>query len=192
MDHLLENSIMTDTELAALSLYNQEYFGILIERYEEKLRRYVRRITYVSDEDQEDILQNVFLKAYINLNGFNKKLSFNSWIYRITHNEVIDWSRKEKTRKKYGYYDHDDELFTWTEDTQHFLKELDVRDRKVEVGKILERLDLKYREILVLRFMEGQSYRDMSDILKKPEGTIATLVNRAKQSFKEHYEEFTT
>ena len=192
MDELLKNSIMTDTELASLSLHNQEYFGILIERYEEKLRRYVRRITNVSNEDQEDILQNVFLKAYLNLNGFNSKLSFNSWIYRIAHNEVVDWSRKEKTRKKYGQCDFDDEVFTWTEDTQHFLEELNLRDRQVEVGKILGRLDMKYREILILRFMEGQSYRDMSDILKKPEGTIATLVNRAKQSFKEHYEEFTT
>jgi RNA polymerase sigma-70 factor (ECF subfamily) len=192
MDQLLENSIMTDAELASLSLHNQEYFGILIERYEEKIRRYVRRITHVPHEDQEDILQNVFVKAYININGFNAKLSFNSWIYRIAHNEVIDWSRKETTRKKYGIYDHDDEVFNWTEDSTHFLKELDVRDQQVEVGKILGRLDIKYREILILRFMEGQSYRDMSDILKKPEGTIATLVNRAKKSFKEHYEEFTT
>ncbi|MFT7328144.1 MAG: RNA polymerase sigma-70 factor (ECF subfamily) [Crocinitomicaceae bacterium] len=181
---------MTDNELVSLSLINQEYFGILMGRYEFKLRRYVRRITNVNNEDQEDILQDIFLKTYLNLNGFNKTLSFSSWIYRITHNEVVDWSRKEKTRKKHGKYDYDDEIFNWTEDTQHFLNKLELQNQKKEIGTILNKLDVKYREVLVLKFIEDQSYREISDILKKPEGTIATLINRAKKSFKLHYETF--
>lgn len=191
MDQLLEKTIMTDNELVSLSLHSQEYFGILVERYEDKLRRYIRRITNINSEDQEDLLQDVFVKTYLNLNAFDNQLSFSSWIYRITHNEVVDWSRKESTRKKYGKYDYEDEVFTWTNDTQHFLQELDLRDQQIEIGKVLNQLDRKYREVLVLKFLEGQSYREISDILKKPEGTIATLINRAKKSFKEHYEQVT-
>ena len=80
MDNDLNNCIYTDVELVRLSLGDQEYFGLLVERYEQKLHRYIQRITYVTSEDQEDMLQNIFLKVYINLNGFNTDLSFNSWI----------------------------------------------------------------------------------------------------------------
>lgn len=188
MDTSIKNLILTDNELVSLSLENQEYFGVLVERYEGKLSRYIRRITNVPIEDQEDILQNIFLKTYLNLNGFNKKLSFNSWVYRIAHNEIIDWSRREKIRIKYGKFDFEDEIFDWTADGQHFLQEFHALESQAEIGNILLQLEIKYREALVLKFIEGYSYREISDILKKPEGTIATLINRAKKSFKEHYE----
>lgn len=188
MDTSMENLILTDNELVSLSLENQEYFGVLVERYEDKLSRYIRRITNVSHEDQEDMLQNIFLKTYMNLNGFNKKLSFNSWIYRIAHNEIVDWSRREKTKIKYGKFDFDDEVFDWTADGQNFLQEFHTLESQEEIGNILSQLTINYREVLVLKFIEGYSYREISDILKKPEGTIAALINRAKKSFKEYYE----
>jgi RNA polymerase sigma-70 factor (ECF subfamily) len=184
----LDNLICTDNELAALSSQNQEYFSVLIERYEQKLGRYIKRITNVSKEDQEDILQNIFIKTYMNLNGFDTTLSFNSWIYRIAHNEIIDWARKQKNQEKHGKYDYDDEIFSWTEDTQHFLKALDISEGRLEVQNIFKKMEPRYREVLVLKFLEGYSYREMSDILKKPEGTIATLINRAKKAFKQQYE----
>ncbi len=188
MNSLLENSILTDNELVALSLSEQDYFGILIERYQNKLLRYVNRITNVSHEDAQDILQNIFIKAYINLHGFDRKLSFNSWIYRIAHNEVVDWSRKSKTKQKYGQIDYDDEVFDWTEDGQHFLKEFYAEEDRQELQRVLQQLPVKYREVLVLKFIEGYSYSEMSDILKKPEGTIGTLMNRAKKKLRELYE----
>jgi RNA polymerase sigma-70 factor (ECF subfamily) len=65
----------TDEEIVVLSLKNQEFFTYLIERYEEKLFRYIRRISNTTQEDAEDILQESFLKCYRNLNGFDTKLS---------------------------------------------------------------------------------------------------------------------
>ena len=50
--------------------------------------------------------------------------------------------------------------------------------------KVFTKLPIKYKEILVLKYLEEKDYREMSDILRKPMGTIATLVNRAKQKFK--------
>lgn len=188
MDTLLENLIMTDRELADLARNNPDYFGILVERYESKIGSYIKRITHVVAQDHEDIIQNIFIKAYININSFDRSLSFSSWMYRIAHNEAIDWSRKSKTKIKYGHHDHDDEVFNWTADNNHFLQELEVKENNIEINNILNTLDSKYREVLYLKFIEGTSYRDMSDILKKPEGTIATLINRAKKQFKNHYE----
>ncbi|MEA2112539.1 MAG: sigma factor-like helix-turn-helix DNA-binding protein, partial [Patescibacteria group bacterium] len=54
---------------------------------------------------------------------------------------------------------------------------------KQEVFLMLSKIDIKYREVLILKFLEEKSYREMSDILRKPEGTIATLINRAKKEF---------
>lgn len=184
----LHKIIMSDAELVSASLANQEFFRVLVERYQEKIDRYIQRMTQVSREDKEDLLQNIFIKVYVNLNGFNNKLSFNSWIYRIAHNEIIDFSRKEKTKIKYGKYDYEDDIFCWIPGEKDFLMDIYADESRVEIAKVLQKIDLKYREVLVLKFIEGCSYQEMSDILKKPEGTIATRINRAKKIFKEYYE----
>jgi len=54
---------------------------------------------------------------------------------------------------------------------------------KEKIFSVLEKMDIKYREVLILKFLEGKSYHEMSDILRKSEGTIATLINRAKKEF---------
>ena len=61
---------MTDGELVKLTLKNQEYFRYIIERYDDKLLRYILRISSMSREDAEDVLQDVFISVYKNLNGF--------------------------------------------------------------------------------------------------------------------------
>ena len=63
-------------------------------------------------------------------------------------------------------------------------KEIDLITDKQLITDILNSLDYKYKEILELKFLEEKDYREISDILKKPLGTIATLINRAKKQFK--------
>jgi len=173
----------TDIELVNQSLKNRDCFVYLIKRYEQKLFRYITRISGLRKEDAEDVLQGVFIKVYQNLNDFDPDLKFSSWIYRITHNQTISNHRKLRTRPQ--------EIFVEDDLLNNFASELDLEknadDVKLKkiVGGVLTILDEKYREILVLRFMEDQSYQEMADILKKPIGTIATLVNRAKKQFKE-------
>lgn len=71
---------------------------MIINRYKGKLYNYIRRITNVRDEDAEDLLQDVFLKVYLNLNDFDTDLKFSSWIYAIAHNQVISQHRKISVR----------------------------------------------------------------------------------------------
>src|SRR5574343_1795436 len=98
---------LTDSELINLSLKNSEAFGIIVERYNEKLSKYIKRRSHASDQDIEDILQNVFIKVYKNINDYDENLNFSSWIYRITYNELIDWYRKDKTRSTLSLDDSD-------------------------------------------------------------------------------------
>ena len=79
---------LSDLQLVKLSLKDHQNFRYLVERYEPLLLRYMRRIANVSKEEAEDLLQEIFIKVYKNLNGFDQKLKFSSWIYRIAHNEI--------------------------------------------------------------------------------------------------------
>ena len=173
---------LSDEKLVELTLDKQENFLYLIKRYEAKLSRYIRRIAGLNKEDTEDILQEVFIKTYQNINSFDKDLKFSSWIYRITHNEVIDNYRKKQARPQEISYDSEEILNNIIGESD-INKDLDQKYLQVNVIKVLNSLDLKYREVLVLKFLEEKEYKEISDILKKPMGTIATLISRAKQQF---------
>jgi len=178
-----EISDKTDEELVVLTLKDQDNFLYLVRRYEPRLFRYVSRISNVSRDETEDILQDVFIKVYKNLNGFDPELKFSSWIYRITHNEVISNYRKYKNKVKIMSFDKDTEFVKSLADEFDIEQDLNLVELKDKVLDILNRMSIKYRDVLVLRFLEGKSYREISDILKKPEGTVATLINRAKKEF---------
>ena len=179
----------TDEELVGLVLKNPDYFLHLVRRYEQKLNRYISRISNLSQDDAEDVLQDAFIKIYKNLNGFDTSLKFSSWIYRITHNEVISNYRKFKNKPSVIFFDVDGEFIKNIADDLDIEKEINLRELKTDVSLVLNKMDIKYREVLVLRFLEGKNYSEISDILKKPEGTVATLLNRAKKQFLKILEE---
>ena len=89
MDTSTDYTEISDEALVEQALEDMSVFAVIVERYEQRLLRYIHRISAFSDEAAEDILQEAFLKAWKNLNGFSPKLKFSSWIYRITHNLVI-------------------------------------------------------------------------------------------------------
>ena len=78
---------MTDEEIVRLvQLGEKEKYGEIVERYERQLLIYVRRLINQREEEVEDLVQDVFISAYVNIQGFDHKLKFSSWIYRIAHN----------------------------------------------------------------------------------------------------------
>ncbi len=178
-------SHMKDEELVAEVLKNPQVYGVLMERYEEKLTRYIMRISASSREDAEDILQDVFLSAYRNLNEFDQDLKFSSWIYRITHNKVISHYRKISARPKTTTYEGDNELLNILASDHDMEADLQRKYDANEIHDVLDRMDERYREVLVLKFIEDKDYKEISDILQRPMGTVATLINRAKKQFRE-------
>ena len=85
----------SDAELVELAKADPESFGLLIERYQIPLFGYIRRLTQLPKEDVEDLLQEVFIKIYRKLNEYNELLKFSSWAYRIAHNHIVDFFRKQ-------------------------------------------------------------------------------------------------
>lgn len=173
----------SDEELVILSLRNQDFFVCLIDRYEQKLLRYITRISSLTREDAEDLLQEIFVKVYRNLNDFDTDLKFSSWIYRIAHNQVISHWRKTRQSSQVLKFEGDEDYLKLLASDEDLSQQVEKRFTGEEVRKILGLMDKKYREVLVLKFLEGKDYKEISDILEKPLGTVATLINRAKKQF---------
>ena len=72
----------SDLEMVEKSLQNVDYFSCIYLRYEKRLLLYIKRISNVTENEAEDILQEAFIKIWRNLNAFNPDLKFSSWIYR--------------------------------------------------------------------------------------------------------------
>lgn len=175
----------TDEELVGLSLENKRYFGELVTRYERKLGAYVRRLGQLPDEDVEDLLQNIFIKVYQNLNDFDRGLSFNSWIYRIAHNETMSFFRARRVRPQGHQVQMTSEAFANIASDLNVERESALRHDEEIVRGCISELPEQYREIVVLKYFEDKSYHELSDILALPPGTVATRLNRAKERLRQ-------
>jgi len=168
-----------------ISLKNADDFTHIIKKYERPLLTYIKRITNLPNEDAEDLLQEVFIKTYQNLSDFDQSLKFSSWIYRIAHNHVVSHYRKNKKSQRDTYLEENEILYEKLATDLNIKEETDKTLLKEKIQKLLSKLDIKYREVLILKYLEDKDYTEISNILKKPMGTIATLLNRAKEKFKE-------
>ena len=177
----------TDNELVVLVRQNPEHLSHIIDRYRTKLERYIDRRTNVNNHDKEDILQDVFIKIYRNINDYDDSLIFSSWIYRITHNYIIDWHRKNKKHIAISLDDEDSKLLHILQDESFIPDSQQLHDQenldriKVEIKK----LSPEYQEILILKFFEDKSYEEISDILKISTNSVGVKINRAKKLLKE-------
>lgn len=151
---------------------DQELYYIIIERYQNKLLRYATNI--LKDEHRAvDVVQESFIKAFTNLQSFNAKMKFSSWIYRIVHNEAMNVIAKYKNEIPMP----EDIDFESEEDIVDSLSKEEIKER---VNNCLSRMPYLYYEPLSLFFLEEKSYQEISDILRIPIGTVGTRINRAK------------
>ena len=172
----------SDEELVQRTLDDKGFFGELVDRYQAKLTRYVARLGVRDLDDQMDVLQEIFLKTYRNLNGFDSSLKFSSWIYRIAHNEAISWYRKKNVRPEGHLVGDSEEMISFLSTKEDladvgFDRQLNAR----EVERALNDIDDKYKEAIILRFFEHKEYDEISDILKIPVGSVGTLLHRGKK-----------
>lgn len=180
-------SEQTDEKIAeAVQGGDSQSFGFLVERYEGKLRRYARRFL-LGYEDAEDLVQDVFLKAYTNIQSFDTSRSFNSWIYRIAHNEFIN-AIKKKGKEPMPFFDPDT-LFPHPLSNDHPEQDLKDTETKEMLDEFLGQLDAKYREPLVLYYYEDMDYAGIGDVMHIPQSTVGVRINRGKTQLQKVYKE---
>lgn len=173
---------ITDEQLAIkVQQGDSESFSQLVERYQERLLRYGRSLLF-NHADLEDIVQEIFIKVYRNIQSFDSDRKFSSWIYRIAHNEFVNHGIK-RSKSLTDYFDL--EVFLPFYPSSHKVEQdFDRIQLSQEVESALSKLDSKYREPLVLYFFEQLSYIEISDILRIPINTVGIRILRAKEKLK--------
>ena len=127
--------ILSDSELVEMlrePRTRREGFAVLVKQYSEKLYWKVRRIV-LSHEDANDVLQNVFIKVWSNLQNFQGKSSLSTWLYRIAINESLDFLRKQKLADKVSA-DEDDSVASRLMSDEYFDGD-EVQARLQEIGR---------------------------------------------------------
>lgn len=186
---LLYNRLMdeekTDEEIA-LSVQKGEktVFGVLVERYEAKMLRYAKKFLF-GYEEAEDIVQEVFIKAYVNIQSFDSHRRFSPWLYRVAHNEFIN-AIKKKGREPLSFFDPDT-LFPHPLSKDRPEQEVNDKELKQMLDRCLNQLDPKYREPLILYFFEDLNYDQISEIMHIPVSTVGVRLKRGKTLLQEIY-----
>jgi RNA polymerase sigma-70 factor, ECF subfamily len=153
-------------------------FGQLVGRYQDRLYNSLFRVLG-SAEDARDIVQDAFVQAYVKLNTFRGSSAFYTWLYRIAFNLAMSHARKQRPMPSLdqvkaggGYEPVDGELTPEATLTR--------RERVELVHEALAGLSIEYRQILVLRELEGCRYDEIADILELPAGTVRSRLFRAR------------
>lgn len=178
---------LSDEELVKLvSNGNTDKFGVLMERYQAKLFRYGKKFL-VDHDNIEDVVQDVFIKTYKNINSFDTTQKFSPWIYRIAHNTYIN-AIKKNSLNPLNLFDFDN-LISHTVVEDPIVKEREQKEIRQIVDKGLSNIEARYREILVLYYIEEFSYKEIAEILHIPISTVGVKIMRAKKVLKEKYKE---
>lgn len=139
-------------------------------------------------EDANDVAQEAFVKAFTSLEKYDRRFKFSSWLYRIATNLCIDTLRRRKG--------HTISLDAEDEDGRDLKSRLPDRnsdpsdlvqrsERGAIIKRALEKLDAKYRTVIVLRHDQELSYEEIASILGLPVGTVKVRVHRARQRLRD-------
>ena len=177
---------ISDEELIRLYLETQDskYFEQLYGKYSTKV--FSKCISLLKDEGRaQDATQDIFLKIFLNLSKFGGKSKFSTWIYSITYNYCIDLIRK---KKKSGNIFSDEierapDLAEEVPDSA--LLEMEVKKLKI----VLDLIPVGDKAVLLMKYQDDMSIREISDTLNKSESAIKMKLKRAKHKAQKVYQD---
>ena len=175
--------ILSDSELVEMlrePRTRREGFAVLVKQYSEKLYWKVRRIV-LSHEDANDVLQNVFIKVWSNLQNFQGKSSLSTWLYRIAINESLDFLRKQKLADKVSA-DEDVSVASRLMSDEYF----DGDEVQARLQEAVARLPEVQRMVFNIKYFEEMKYSEMSQILNTSEGALKASYHLAVKKITEY------
>ncbi|MFN4110729.1 MAG: RNA polymerase sigma factor [Ignavibacteria bacterium] len=163
---------------------DQDAFAWLMKKYKGPLNNLIFKM--ISEKSEiEDLVQEVFIKAFNSLKNYNQEYAFSTWIYRIAINNTIDYLRKKKLDTFSIDSDDDDEedkpRFEIPDTTYSADANIILEQRQQIINDAIESLPEKYRKIIELRHKEELSYEEISEILNLPIGTVKAHLFRARE-----------
>jgi RNA polymerase sigma-70 factor (ECF subfamily) len=166
-----------DEDIVTLIVEEKEHdlFGILYDRYKDKV--YHKCLSFAKDSaDAQDLLHDVFLKTFSSLSKFSGKSSFSTWLYSITYNYCVDYSR---LKKKFPTKELDDTLEVNDKQDQANEEELFTL-RAEQLKEVLDRIDPNGKAILLMKFQDEFSIKEIMSILDISESAVKMRIKRAK------------
>ena len=155
----------------------KEFFGELVLKHQDFIFNVVKGFVRF-EEEARDITQEVFLKAYENIDKFRGDSKFSSWLYRIAYNHSMNWSERKAGRET----QLDDSLAETIPEEPSTADELFDRELVLSrIKEIIEELPVKYKIVLKLYYFEEKSYQETADTLGIPINTVKIQLLRAKE-----------
>lgn len=166
-----------------------EAFEEVVRKYQKKMFNISYRITGDYNEAAE-VVQDAFVSAYRNIKGFKGKSKFSTWLYTIVVNLSKNRLRRIKDRSRREPFSMDDSVETENgkikteraSDGPSVLQRLEKREIMQRVQECIYSLDNEFREVIVLRDVQGFSYDEISAMLKTAEGTVKSRLHRAREA----------
>ncbi|TXD71377.1 RNA polymerase sigma factor [Aequorivita antarctica] len=177
-----ENSLSSDKVIVAKILNgNTQDFAVIVKSTEKLVTQIVRKMT-VNQDDQNDLVQDIYLKVYQNLSSFQYKSKLSTWIANIAYNTTINYLQK----KKIPILDIETTLESKSTLSENIEMEI-FKKESLEILNIeLNKLPPLYNTLLTLYHLEELSNREISEITKLPEGTIKSYLYRARKILKDN------
>ena len=172
----IENTVQTEDKLVKLAQVGDRHaFAKLYDFYLRKIYDFVFFKT-MQKEQTEDIVSQVFLKAWKNINSY-KQNSFSAWLYKIARNAVIDFYRQDKNNKNIDdFWDlaSNDDLLSQTNNSLQLQK----------IKKLMVDLKSEERDIIIMRFWLDLPFKEIAQRLSKNEGAIKMSLKRTLEKIK--------
>ena len=168
--------VAEDRELVSRTLGGDDTaFEYLFNRYRDAIHRlFVQRLGGTNDAD--DLLQETFIKVYINLHRYSTSYTFGQWVYTIARNTFIDFVRRRQEDLPI------DDRFTSPASSAPTPEESVINlQQRTQIEHYLERLTPRYRQLILMRFFEEYSYEEIAAKLSLPLGTVKTQIHRARE-----------
>ncbi|WP_405395727.1 RNA polymerase sigma factor [Maribacter sp. Asnod2-G09] len=180
-----KNEEYTDLELVERIVANNDsmLFGVLYDRYSKLV--YNKCLGFAkSNKEAEDLTQDIFLMLYVKLGSFKGNSKFSTWLYSFTYNFCVNYVNRNKERKindnSVKFETHED---VPVEVTDNLLLEMQVDKLK----KALELIAPEDKSILLLKYQDGASIKELEDILELKASAIKMRLKRAKAKVTEMY-----
>lgn len=159
-------------------------FSLIVSQYTEPLYWKIRRIVLTHD-DANDVLQNVFIKAWTNIGDFQNKSKLSTWLYRIAINESLDFLRKQKAASAISA-DEDVSVANRLMADEYF----DGDETEAQLQEAIAKLPDVQRTVFNLRYFDEMKYSEMSKLLDTSEGALKAsyhlAVKKITEFFKSH------
>jgi RNA polymerase sigma-70 factor, ECF subfamily len=162
----------------------EKAFKVLVKTYQERLYWHIRKIV-MSHDDTDDIMQNVYLKVWKNIDGFREDSSLFTWLFRIATNESLSHLQRQRRHSVVSINEIGDYLAESLESDVYF--EGDEIQKKLQLAII--QLPEKQRLVFNMKYYDEMKYEEMSDILKTSVGALKASFHFAVKKIEKFIEE---